>query len=64
MADEWLYRVLRRFGKPSPPLRQTVDLREIDERLAMIERDQARIQARLRLLETQADPRGLGRDRD
>ena len=64
MADDWLLRLLRRFGTPSLPPSRTVDLREIDERLGMIEQNQAQIRARLRLLEMQANPRDLGGERD
>lgn len=52
--------VLRRLGHPPLPTVERPDDR-YDVRLSEIERQQADIAARLRLLEYQADPRGRSR---
>lgn len=62
MAEEWLAGLLRRFARPTPVPGQPTDLRAIDDRLGVIERNLDEIEARLRLLEIQADPRGWGGD--
>ena len=59
MSDEWLFRLLRRFARPEILSSGTADLRTIDERLGVVEREQREIEARLRLLERQSDPRGI-----
>lgn len=55
---EWL-----RWLTPAAPRAEArrVDLEEVDERLNDLERIQADIKVRLRLLERQADPRGIRR---
>jgi hypothetical protein len=55
-----LRRIMRRFGRLDWP-RQRLDLRQVDERIDSLEREQDRIEARLLLLERQSDPRGLRR---
>lgn len=62
--DEVLRGLLRRFGRPSiSPAIGIGEIDEFDERLAVLEREQREIDARLRLLEQQADPRGIRRER-
>ena len=61
MIEDWLSRVLRRFGRPDVPLTDSHTLHEIDDRLDAVAREQAEIDARLHLLERQADPRGIRR---
>lgn len=65
MSDDWLLRLFRRLARPTlPPVGGATDLREIDARLGAVEREQYEIEARLRLLERQADPRGRGLTRE
>jgi hypothetical protein len=63
MPHDWLRRLLRRFGRP--PGRGMGLARidpTLDARLDRVEHDQREIEARLELLERQADPRRLRRD--
>lgn len=59
MSDDWLIRMLRLFGRPLDPPGGTTDLEQIDRRLNRIEVDLSDVVIRLKLLERQADPRGL-----
>lgn len=60
--DDLLRRILRSFARPAPMPASTADLTMVDERLDGLERTQREINARLRLLERQADPRKLRDD--
>lgn len=68
MPDDWVWRLLRRFGRApaardlSGP-RQHIDIGKVDERLDNLEHKQRDIDVRLRLIERQADPRKLRDDR-
>lgn len=63
MPADFLHWLARRFGRPASagaafrPFDHTVDVR-----LDRVEREQRQIEARLELLERQADPRRLRRD--
>lgn len=62
MSDDWITRLLQLVGRiDAPPPAPTTDLGEIDQRLGRVEQSLSDIVIRLRLLERQADPRGLGR---
>lgn len=61
MSDDWLLRLLRRFARPDDELPPTTSLRAIDDKLTSLEREQREIEARLRLLEMQSNPRGISR---
>lgn len=58
MTDDLLRRIWRCFGRPYVPPVKGADLAAVDERLSDLERLQRDINARLLLLEKQADPRG------
>lgn len=65
MADDLIWRLLRRFGRAydeAIPGRGLVE--PFTRRLDRVEREQREIEARLELLERQADPRRLRRDDD
>lgn len=59
MSDEWLHRLFRAFGRPSVPPEGATDLDVIDDRLNQIEVSLSDVVLRLKLLERQADPRGI-----
>ena len=61
MSDEWVTRLLRLIGRIDPPAPDVADLGEIDRRLGAVEQSLSDIVIRLRLLERQADPRGIRR---
>ena len=57
---EWLRRWITAGDHlPAPRL---ADLDEVDERLTALEYEQIEIDARLRILEKQSNPRGVGLD--
>jgi len=64
MTDDWILRLLRRIARPEPFHFRGKDLSEIDTRLGAVEQEQHKIEARLHLLERQADPRGIRRTRN
>jgi hypothetical protein len=61
MSDDWVTRLRRLVGQINdpPPAESTADFREIDQRLGQVEQSLSDIVIRLRLLERQADPRGI-----
>ena len=60
MSDEWIGRLLRLVGRiDAPPPVAEADLWEIDRRLGLVEQNLSDVVIRLRLLERQADPRGI-----
>jgi hypothetical protein len=62
MSDDLLRWIARCFARPLPPSADGTNLDMVDERLDTLERTQREINARLRLLERQADPRNLRDD--
>lgn len=59
---EMLRHWLGRFGRPTQFAEMAEHEQAVDTRLTTLERRQRDIAARLRLLEIQSDPRGIGRD--
>ena len=63
MGEDFLHRLLRRFGRPpADGAHRHVDVDALDARLERIERMTPEMEARIRILEEQADPRRLRRD--
>lgn len=57
-----LRRLLSGFGRPAADGGADAHDVEVDGRLTALEQRQAEIKARLRILEKQGNPRGIGRD--
>ena len=58
--DDWLLRLLRRFGHPTRGVPSPrMSLERIDTRLAEVEHRTEDLEARLKLVERQTDPRGV-----
>jgi hypothetical protein len=61
MSEDWLFSYLRRlvYGEHEDSIPDTTDLKTIDVRLSSVEKEQAEIDTRLRVLERRGDPRGI-----
>lgn len=61
MLRDWWRAVIRRIGHPTSISagHPTLDIDDVNDRLARIERTNAEMAARLRLLDIKADPKGI-----
>lgn len=62
--DDWLLRLLRRFGRPRQGVpKARINLDAVDSRLTEIEHRTDDLAARMELVERQTNPRGIFRNR-